>query len=98
MTDTPCCSNQTPPSARDRLVTRLDRLPRGATAAVIVGLVVLGLVIGGPIGAVPAALGILGLVGILALTWSRITLTERALRIAVLVFLVGLTIIRTVPN
>lgn len=93
-----CCSDTPPPSRADRVVAHLERLPRAATGLGVVALVVLGLLFGGPIGAALAGLGILCLAGILALTWTRITLSERALRIAVLVFVIGLTVVRTVPR
>ena len=49
-------------------------------------------------GALAIGLGIACLAAILALTWARITLPERALRLAVLVFLIGLTIVRALPR
>ena len=67
MSETSCCSNPTP-STGDRIAARLDRLPRLATAGVVMALVVIGLAIGGPIGVLPAALGIVGLAFILAVT------------------------------
>lgn len=96
-----CCSDGAAPaplSRSDRAIATLDRLPRAATALVVVALVVVGLLVGGPVGAVIAGLGIACLAAILALTWSRITLPERALRLAVLVFLIGLTIVRALPR
>lgn len=95
---TGCGSDAPPPSRTDRLVARLERLPRVGTGLGVVALVVIGLVIAGPAGAAIAGLGIACLAGILALTWHRITVSERALRLAVLVFVIGLTIVRTVPR
>ncbi|GAB95140.1 hypothetical protein BJY21_004152 [Kineosphaera limosa] len=88
----------TPDSTRDRIALSLDRLPRFVVPLVIVALVGVGIGIGGPLGGLLAGLGILGLAGILALSWPRITRSERAMRLAVLVLLTGLTIVRTVPN
>lgn len=88
----------TPDSTRDRIALSLDRLPRFVVPLVIVALVGVGIGIGGPLGGILAGLGILGLAGILALSWPRITRSERAMRLAVLVLLTGLTIVRTVPN
>lgn len=93
-----CCSDAPPPSRAERTLAALDRLPRMATALVVVALVVVGLLVGGPVGAVVTGIGIVCLAVILALTWPRITVPERALRLAVLVFLIGLTIVRTVPR
>ena len=94
-----CCSSTPPPpvGARERIAARLDGLPRPLLPALIVVLVLVGLVVGGPLGAVPAVLGIALLAGVLALAWPRITLPERLLRLAVLVFLAGLTIVRVIP-
>ncbi|WP_068432355.1 hypothetical protein [Piscicoccus intestinalis] len=97
MSETSCCSNPTP-STSDRIAARLDRLPRLATAGVVMALVVVGLAIGGPIGVLPAVLGILGLAFILAVTWRRITVGERYLRVAVVVLLIGLTLVRAFPQ
>lgn len=80
------------------MVARLARLPRAASALVVLALVVAGLLVGDVIGAVIAGLGIGCLAVVLALAWTRITLSERALRLAVLVFLIGLTIVRTLPR
>lgn len=93
-----CCSDAAPPSRADRVVAALNSLPRAATALVVVALVVIGLLVSGPVGAAVAGLGIACLALILALTWTRITLPERALRLAVLLFLIGLTIVRTLPR
>lgn len=95
-----CCSSAPPPPQgwADRVAARLERLPRLLVPLLIVALVVVGLAVGGPFGAVPAVLGIALLALVLALAWSRITLSEKALRLAVLIFLVGLTIVRTVPR
>lgn len=94
-----CCSSTPPPQGwTDRVAASLERLPRLLVPLLIVALVVVGLAVGGPFGAVPAVLGIALLALVLALAWSRITLSEKALRLAVLILLVGLAIVRTVPR
>lgn len=85
-------------STRDRIAAGLDRLPRVVLPLLVVVLVAVGIGVGGPLGALFAGLGIAGLTLVLFVSWPRITFAERLLRIAVLALLVGLTVVRTVPN
>lgn len=78
---------------------RLERLPRGVTAAAVIVPLLLGLVIGAHwTGATLAAIGLLAFAVVIAATWPRIGLVERALRIAVFVLLAGLAIVRVLPH
>lgn len=52
----------------------------------------------GPWGAIPLAVVVLFLLWMLALSWPRLTPSERLMRIAVVVLVLGLTIIKVVPR
>lgn len=83
---------------REKVSTRLAVLPPAAIAPIVIGLVVAGLLTAGPLGGVLLALGVAALLGIFALTWPQLATPEKALRIAVLAFVLGLTAIRFIPN
>lgn len=83
---------------REKVSERLAVLPPAVLAPVIVGAVAIGLVLTGALGLVLVALGVLALLGLFALTWPRLTTPEKALRIAVLVFVLGVAVIRFVPS
>ena len=91
-------SQTTQTTWRDGVSRRLSVLPPAAIAPIVVGLVVVGLLITGVFGGVLLAIGVATLSGLFALTWPRLTAPEKALRVAVLVFVLGLAVIRFVPN
>lgn len=78
--------------------SRAERLPARVTALVVLALILFGLVLGGPFGAIPLTLGVVALLGVLAVTWPRITGVERLLRVALVVLVVGLALVRVLPR
>ena len=83
---------------RDRVSTRLAVIPPAAIAPIVVGLVIVGLLLRGPLGGALFGLGAAALLGLSALTWPRLATFEKALRIAVLIFVLGLAVITFIPN
>ncbi len=79
------------------LTRALSRLPPLVPIVVVFALVLLGSFLG-PWGAIPLGLVVLFLLWMLGLSWPRLTASERLMRIAVIVLLVGLTVIKVVPR
>jgi hypothetical protein len=75
----------------------LSQLPPLVPILVVFALVLLGSFLG-PWGAIPLGLVVLFLLWMLGLSWPRLTASERLMRIAVIVLLVGLTVIKVVPR
>ena len=88
----------TDPTTRETLINRLFRIPARTTALLLVGAIVLGLVVGGAVGAVLLGLAVLALAGMLVLLWPDIPATERMLRLAVLVFVLAVAVVRLTPS
>lgn len=85
------------PTGRERMAGSMAGVSPLVSGGVVVVLVLAGLVLGGTFGLVLTVLGILAFGALAALSWSRLTLAPRLLRVAVLVFALGVTIIRFVP-
>lgn len=87
----------TDPTTRETLINRLFRIPTKVTAVVLVAAIVIGLVVGGTLGAVLLGFAVLALAAMLALLWPDISPVERMLRLAVLVFVLAVSIVRLAP-
>lgn len=72
-------------------------LPPFVPVVIVFALVLLGGFLG-PWGAIPLALVVLFLLWMLALSWPRLSSSERLMRIAVIALVLGLTIIKVVPR
>lgn len=75
----------------------LAGLPPFVPVVAVFVLVLLGAFLG-PWGAIPLGLVVLFLLWMLALSWPRLAGSERLMRIAVIVLVLGLTIIKVVPR
>ena len=79
-------------------LTRLiARMPPLVPILVVFALVLVGSFLG-PWGAIPLGLVVLFLLWMLALSWPRLSSSERLMRIAVIALVLGLTIIKVVPR
>lgn len=78
-------------------VERLNTVPRAVGLAVLVVLLVVGIIAPRPWGGI-AFLVVSAFVGwLLFLTWQRLTLPERLMRLAVLVLAVAVAVVKIVP-
>jgi prepilin signal peptidase PulO-like enzyme (type II secretory pathway) len=78
-------------------VERLNTVPRPVGLVVLVALLVVGIVAPRPWGGI-AFLVVAAFLGwLLFLTWQRLTLPERLMRVAVLVLAVAVAVVRIVP-
>ncbi|WP_226346076.1 hypothetical protein [Agilicoccus flavus] len=95
-----CCAHgaEAAPGVPGAPATPATRGPAWLPAAVVVTLLVVGLLLGGPVGAVVAGLGAVALTVVTALAWRRAEPGERLMRLAVLVLVVGLCLVRFVPR
>lgn len=75
----------------------LAALPPWVPVATVFALVLLGGFLG-PWGALPLGIVVLFLLWMLGLSWPRLRPSERLMRIAVVVLVIGLTIITVVPR
>ena len=79
-------------------VTRvIAGLPPAVPVLVVLALVLVGAFIG-PWGAIPLGIVALFLLWMLALSWPRLTGTERLMRVAVILLVVALTIVKVLPR
>ena len=72
-------------------------LPPAVPVIVVFALVLLGGFLG-PWGVIPLGLVVLFLVWMLALSWPRLRQSERLMRVAVIVLVLGLTVVSVVPR
>ncbi|HEV7907837.1 MAG TPA: DUF6703 family protein [Pseudonocardiaceae bacterium] len=70
----------------------LARVPAPVVFCLVLALFVLGVWLGGPVGAVLLGVLALGVLALLAVTWRTLGTGERALRVVVLVVLVLITL------
>lgn len=89
-----CCGDS--PAAQEREV-RARRLG-AATAIAALAVAVLGVVIGGWVGATLVLLVAGGIATTLLSSWSRLSLNERLMRVAVVLLLVALALVRAIPR
>ena len=80
------------------LLTRVARLPRAVPFLVLLALLVAGVVVGGPLGAVLIGLVALVVAWLLALAWPALTGVERLGRVAVLLLAVALFAVQLRPR
>lgn len=79
-------------------LTRASRLPRAVPFLVLLALLVGGLLLGGPVGAVLLAVVVLVVAWLLYLGWPRLTASERLGRTAVLLLAVALCLTTVFPR
>jgi hypothetical protein len=79
-------------------LTRLTRLPRAVPFLVVLGLLVVGIYVAGPVGAVLLAVVALLVGWLLYLGWPRLTTSERLARTAVLLMAVALCLTQVFPR
>jgi hypothetical protein len=80
------------------LLARAARLPRAVPFLVLLALVVAGVLVGGPLGAVLVGLVALAVAWLLVLAWPALTGVERLGRIAVLLLAVALAVVQLRPR
>ena len=80
------------------LITRLNSLPRVVPFLLLLGLLVAGAVIVGPVGFVLMGLAAVFVAWILFLSWPRLTSSERIMRSAVLLLAAAMAITRLSPK
>ena len=80
------------------LLTRVARLPRAVPFLVLLALLVAGVVVGGPLGAVLIGLVALVVAWLLVLAWPALTGVERLGRVAVLLLAVALCAVQLRPR
>ena len=79
-------------------LVRLSRLPRLVPFVVMLALIVAGLFISGIVGCLIILLGVLFLGWLLYLGWPRLSMSERLMRMAVVVLGAGLAVIQLAPR
>lgn len=89
-----CCGDSPEAAQRQAQARRLVVLS-GVTALVVVAI---GLIVGGWLGAVLVGLVAVGIAGTAARSWSRLSLNDRLLRVAVLLLLIALALVRAIPR
>ena len=75
----------------------LSQQPPALPVVIVLALVLLGGFIG-PWGAIPLGLVVLFLVWMLGLSWPRLTVPERLMRLAVLALVLALTLVKVIPR
>lgn len=91
-----CCAENAHADAS--ATTPARRWPVWASAVAVLVLIVAGLVLAGPVGAVLAGLGVLALCAVTVLAWRAASPGERMMRLAVFVFVVGICLVRLIPR
>lgn len=79
-------------------LTRMSQLPRAVPFLVMLGLLVVGLMVGGPLGAVLLGIVVLVVAWLFYLSWPRLTASERLGRAAVLVLALALWLTTVFPR
>jgi hypothetical protein len=80
------------------LLTRLTALPRPVPFAVMLALLVVGALIGGPVGFVLMGVATLTVAWLLYLSWPRLTGPERLMRGAVVLLAAALAVVQLFPR
>lgn len=83
-------------SVSDRAVRWVSGLPPAVPVLFVFGLVLVGGLV--PWGWVLIALATLILVWVLAVSWPRLTQSEKLLRVAVIALLLAVTVVRAIPR
>ena len=80
------------------LLTRLSALPRAVPFAGMLALLVVGALVGGPVGFVLMAVATLVVAWPLYLSWPRLTGPERLMRCAVVLLAAALAVVQLFPR
>jgi hypothetical protein len=80
------------------LLLRISQLPRAVPFLVLLGLLVVGVYVGGPVGVVCTGLVTLFVAWLMYLSWPRLTGVERLGRVAVLLLAVALCVVQVFPR
>lgn len=80
------------------LLTRLSTLPRVVPFLSTLLLLIIGAVVGGPVGFALMGLATLLVAWLLYLSWPRLTGAERLMRVAVVVLAAALSVIQLFPR
>src|SRR4051812_22679809 len=80
------------------LLTRLSALPRPVPFAGMLALLVVGALVGGPVGFALMAVATLVVAWLLYLSWPRLTGTERLMRCAVVLLAAALAVVQLFPR
>lgn len=80
------------------LLTRLSTLPRVLPFLGMLVLLIVGAVIGGPVGFVLMTVAALFVAWLLYLSWPRLSSSERLMRAAVVVLAVALAVVQLFPR
>lgn len=79
-------------------VTALSRVPAFVPFLVMLALMLTGIFVGGVFGTVLLAVPLLFLSWLLFLTWPHLSLSERVMRCAVLLLVVGIAVTQIIPR
>jgi hypothetical protein len=85
-------------TASHPLLLRLAALPRAVPFVVLLGLLVVGVFVGGVVGAVCTGLVALFVAWLMYLSWPRLTGVERLGRAAVLLIAIALVVVQAFPR
>lgn len=77
---------------------RLAKLPVWLPFVALLGLILVGGFLGGPVGWAMVALALVFVAWLLYLSWPRLTGTERVMRLAVLLLFLAVTLVQLVPR
>ncbi len=80
------------------LLSRLSALPRPVPFAAMLALLVVGALVGGPVGFVLMGVATLFVAWLLYLSWPRLTATERLMRCAVVLLAAALAVVQLFPR
>ncbi|GAB3593998.1 hypothetical protein GCM10027446_17140 [Angustibacter peucedani] len=80
------------------LLLRLTALPRPVPFLVLLAVLVVGVLVGGPVGVVCTALVVLFVAWLMFLSWPRLTGPEKLGRVAVLAVAVALCVVQAFPR
>ncbi|GAA6524747.1 DUF6703 family protein [Intrasporangium sp. DVR] len=79
-------------------VERLNAVPRAVSLAVLIALLAVGVLAPSPWSGVAFAVVAAFVAWLLFLTWQRLTLPERLLRVAVLTLVLAVTVVELAPS
>ena len=77
---------------------RLAKLPVWLPFVALLGLILVGGFLGGPVGWAMVAVALVFVAWLLYLSWPRLTGTERVMRVSVLLLFLAVTVVQLVPR
>lgn len=80
------------------VLSLLARLPTWVPSVVMIGLILVGGFVAGPLGLVLVGIALLALLWLLYLSWPHLTPSMRLMRLAVLALVVAVLATRFIPN